>query len=518
MKRWLPRALLLAAIPLAAGAVEAPNRAQSISDAITELDVARAKQLLDATDSDSPTLAFERARLALYVGDCDTASAILSAPTFTTSPEGAALGELARTCAMATAASLIVEDAPRGMWIRLQDERDRALVPFIVDVADRARRAVEKDLGVQMPRPLRLDLVRDLFSLSAVSGLPVNAAETTGTVAVARWGRVTMITPRATPLGYPWEDTLAHEITHLALSRATRDRAPLWLQEGIAKREETRWRSERPFDDAHDHDRAARNALAAGRSVGIDNLGPSIAMLPTPEAASVAFSEVTSFMGHWIRENGEPALHLLLLDLRGSGSDSADAAMRSVTGYPLRYWIAHWRKALLERPEAKPVDAPRRPEHPTLKPTEANEVARRLRLGDLLFSRGHSAAAATEYDGALRLVGTEAALRWRAGRAHLAAGDQPGARQALGSLTDLGSGHGGWFALTGRFQREAGDTAAAQRSFALGIGLDPLDEDVACEGQWTPRSARAVAVEVPPLPQEPARRALCEAARDIPRE
>jgi hypothetical protein len=131
--------------------------------------------------------------------------------------------------------------------------------------------------------PLRIDLVRDLFSLSAVSGLPVAAAETTGTVAVARWGRVTMITPRATSLGYPWEDTLAHEITHLALSRATRDNAPLWLQEGIAKREETRWRPERPFDDAYDHDHVARTALAAGRCRR-RQARPPIAMLPTPEA------------------------------------------------------------------------------------------------------------------------------------------------------------------------------------------------------------------------------------------
>jgi hypothetical protein len=44
---------------------------------------------------------------------------------------------------------------------------------LLTDVAVRARAALEKDLGVEMPRPLRIDLVRDLFSLSAVSGLPV---------------------------------------------------------------------------------------------------------------------------------------------------------------------------------------------------------------------------------------------------------------------------------------------------------------------------------------------------------
>lgn len=511
MRRWLLATLALV-LPLTAGA-EPPNRAQRIADAITELDLARATQLLEELGSDSPSLAFERARLAIYSGDCDTASAILSAPTFSSTPEGAALGELAKSCARATAGSLVVEDAARGVWIRLQDERDRALVPFIVDISDRARRAVEKDLSVEMPRPLRIDLVRDLFSLAAVSGLPVAAAETTGTVAVARWGRVTMITPRATQLGYPWEDTLAHEITHLALSRATRDRAPLWLQEGIAKREENRWRPPRPFDEAFAHDQIARTALLSGRAVGVDKLGPSIAMLPTPEAATTAFAEVTSFTSYWIRENGEPALRLLLADLRGSGADSADAAMLSVTGYPLAHWIARWQKTLVA-PPTKPSEPPKPQADKPLKPAEIGEIARRVRLADLLFSRGHSAAAAVELEGVLERAGKEPSLRWRAARAKLGS-DAAEARAALGTEEHVGSGHGGWFALSGRFQRESGDAASAERQFRLGIALDPLAEDVACEGHWVARgpSGRGPA---PALPTDPARRALCVAAREIP--
>ena len=285
---------------------EAPSRAQAIADAITELDVERGRELLEKTDSTSPTFAFERARLAIYLGDCDTAAAVLASAELSATPEGGGLFELSKSCARATAGAVVHDDRDAGVWIRLQDEADRALVPFIVDVAVRARKQIEIDLGTELPRPLRIDLVRDLFTLSAISGLPVTAAETTGTVAVARWGRVTMISPRTTHLGYPWEDTLAHEIAHLALSRATRDRAPLWLQEGIAKREETRWRSPRPLDSTPPADSVARAAILSGRSVGVDKLGPSIAMLPTPEAAATAFSEVTSFVAYWVSESGVP--------------------------------------------------------------------------------------------------------------------------------------------------------------------------------------------------------------------
>jgi hypothetical protein len=96
----------------------------------------------------------------------------------------AELFDLASRCRGATAGALIVEDDKAGVWLRIQDEADKVLAPLLTDVAVRARAALEKDLGVVMPRPLRIDLVRDLFSLSAVSGLPVESAETTGTVAI----------------------------------------------------------------------------------------------------------------------------------------------------------------------------------------------------------------------------------------------------------------------------------------------------------------------------------------------
>ena len=68
---------------------------------------------------------------------------------------------------------MTIDDPEHGIWIRLQDDADRALVPFLVEVAGAARIAIARDLGVELPRPLRIDLVRDLFSLSAVTGLPL---------------------------------------------------------------------------------------------------------------------------------------------------------------------------------------------------------------------------------------------------------------------------------------------------------------------------------------------------------
>lgn len=480
-----------------------------VADAITELDVERASRLLKEVDPAAPNLAFQRARLAIYMGDCDSAEAILQSVTDT--PDAVRLAELARTCSRATAGSLIVEDPSMGVWVRLQDAEDRVLVPYIARVVADSRENLKKDLGIELPSPLRIDLVRDLFSLASVSGLPVEAAETTGTVGIARWGRITMLTPRAARSGYPWEDTLAHEITHLVLTRGSRDFAPLWLQEGIAKRQEDRWRAPRPFDGKPSADQVAKQALLDGTSVGIDQIGPSIAMLPTPQAASISYAEVESFMDYWIATHGSAAFTLLLLELKGLGTRDPDPVMLSITGFPLRYWIARWQQHLRDLPDP----AEEKPEPQGL--AEGN-VAQSVRLGDLILSRGQLDPAAGYFDQAVEQAPDKPAVRFRAAAARHALGDVAGAATRVGDLTQVGSLHGGWLGLLGRQQLAAGsgaDPARAHHLLHVAIGIDPLSVEAACEGHGG-RTSRNGLPEAEPIDQN--RQRLCAAARRIVRD
>ncbi|HEY2409876.1 MAG TPA: hypothetical protein VGI10_27915 [Polyangiaceae bacterium] len=515
MTRVRPHLLALCVLSWLLGVAQArpfeDNRAQRVADAITEMDLAHAEQLLSESAEDSPVFGYERARLAVYSGACDRALAILSSPVLSETREGSQLSELAKSCARATAAGLVVEDAQRGIWLRLQDDEDRVLAPFLFDVAAQARDAISKEIGVDLPRPLRIDLVRDLFSLSAVSGLPLDAAETTGTLAVARWGRVTMLSPRAMTQGYPWQDTLAHEITHLLVTRATRDFAPLWLQEGLAKRFETRWREPRPFDQASWADAQARAAARGGRSVGIDKLGPSIAMLPTPEAAGTAFAEVTSFVHFFIEQNGEAGLRLLLGDLRGNGVAGADAALRSVTGYQLADWNRRWQTQLVAGNDAPLTDEKFAPPAPR----SARDLARRARLAEILMGAARPASAAVELAPMLEAAPHSARLRAELARALFASHDDSGVGKVLGARTEIDNLYGPWFGLHGRVSKAQGDFTAADSDFTLGLAATPLSEDVACEGFSVQTDAVG---DKPSLPERPAWRDLCEATRRLPRD
>jgi hypothetical protein len=481
---------------------------RALSDAIIELDLGRAQKLANGTDAETPQFLLERARLLLYLGDCVGASAVFSNPAITESKEGAQLAQITKNCARATAAGFVVEDKPRGIWLRMQDDADRVFAPFVFEVAAQARDRIGAELGVDLPRPLRIDMVRDLFSLSAVTGLPLENAETTGTLAVARFGRIIIISPQATRSGYHWEDTLAHELTHLLVTRASRDRAPLWLQEGVAKREETRWRAPRPFDAADWAEETATRALRQGRQIGIDKLGPSIAMLPTPEAASTAYAEVQSFIGYFIHEQGEAALRLLFADLKGLALDDPNSALRSVTGYDLGAWNRRWQKHLLESSSslAAPVSSVAPP-----RGFDPRDLARRARLGDLLLQTGYGTEAALTL--APGVSGSEPVYRARVARAEVARHDPQQAALRLGAETEIDGIYGPWFGLRGRLLEKT-DAKAAARSFELGLASDPLAEEVACEGRFSVGAE----LDEARLPAAADWRALCEAARKLPRD
>jgi hypothetical protein len=472
-------------------------RARSIRDSILEMDLPAARSALSGADMADAALAIERARLGIYEGDYDGAAALLGRSDLASTEEGAELGYIALGCARGMAATVEIRDDAGFVAVRLQDDDDRALVPMLTDVAVRVRETLFKDLGVELPKPLRIDLVRDQFTLAAMTGLPEEAARTTGTVAVAKWGRVTMISPRATPRGYPWLDTLAHEMTHLALSRGTRDKAPLWLQEGVAKREETRWRDPQPLDDFPPIDTVAAVGMERGLGRPLDQLGPSIAMLPTPEQASVAFAEVQSFIRFWAREAGDEALPQLVLRLRAANSlDDTSRAIQDVSGVDFATWDKRWRAYLATRPRDIPPELAPRGNIPG-----AQEISKRFRLGELLDRRGHHQAAASEFARAHTLVPGDAAIRCGLAAALLAGGDRTAAASLVDKVEDLHTRYGRFWSLHGLLFADR----APERAFTLGISLDPLEPAVACEEKPPPE-----------LPGDAIRVALCEAARRVP--
>jgi hypothetical protein len=450
--------------------------------------------LLATADATDPYMVLERARLALYDGDCDAAALALSDPTVAKLDaqeyEGhyeAGLGDIARGCARAIAGTSVFEDKAANVWIRFQDDDDRALAPLLVETLVKARETLTRDLGVDWPKPTRVVVVRDLHALSAMTGLPYESASTTGTIGVAKWGRVTLLSPRASQHGFPWRDTLAHELTHLAVTHASGDRAPLWLQEGLAKREEIRWRASSPFDDRPSPESVVAYGIQKHIDVPLDKLGPSIAMLPSADQAMVAFAEVTSFVRTMVEQSGDEATKKLLKALRDHVP--VDEALTTATGSSLGAWDKKWRAHLASVGASPPASLL------ASESKDARTMREHVRLAELLIGRDHKDDAVVELD---KLGGPflfDPRVRYLKARA--LEGSGPVARRVLGDPAEIAASYAPWWAIRGRLARADGDGEAAG-DFVEAVAEDPFDVEAACES--LDGSARA---------GEP----LCEAAK-----
>jgi hypothetical protein len=516
----LLRGLALLALPLVGASAPALSHAQEdtahrAQALIAGLDYSEARQVLSDADADAPPVALERARLAIYELDCDGASAILARPEVQKLESGEMLADIARGCQRVIAALAVDRDEERAIEVRWQDEHDRALAPLLFDTVARARETLTRDLGVDWPLPTRIVVVRDLLSLSAMTGLPYKSAQTTGTVAVAKWGRVTLLSPRASHHGYSWRDTVAHELTHLAVTRASRDQAPLWLQEGVAKREEVRWREPGPFDDRPPPDAVVQRGLELNLGLPLDKLGPSIAMLPSADAAMVAFAEVTSFVRMYVQVQGDDALPKLLHELR-AGKET-DAALQSVSGADLKAWDARWRAYVTTRPhEPLPALFGLGGEHgPHDSLEKMRDLRDRTRLASLLLERSpaHAPAALAELDRIAlshspvapeawdRAMG-DPSVRWLRARALEAAGRRAEGEPLVADPRQVLSSYGPWWAIRGRWARLGGNEPTATASFIEAVAADPFDAEGACE-----------TIEAADSPAEADKKALCDAAR-----
>lgn len=448
-----------------------------------EYDEARAE--LAKADPTSPLVVLAKARLALYEEDCDLAAALMGHGEAALGEEGRVVADVARGCARVTAATVVEKDEASGVVIRFHDEADRALAPLFIETAVKAREALSRDLGVEWKRPTRITVVRDLLSLSAMTGLPYKSAQTTGTVAVAKWGRVTILSPRASKHGYPWRDTLAHELTHLAISKQSLERAPLWLHEGVARREEQRWREPGPFDDKPSPEAIALRGMELQIDYPLDKLGPSIAMLPSADAAMVAFAEVTSFIKYFVESSPPDALPKLLVALRTA--KTADEALRQVSGETLAQWDVRWRAQLGKRAKE--------PLSPLFglgaDPPGLGDSRERSRLAELLLGRGHASQALVQLDKIPEAMLADPSLRYTRARVLEATGDEKTAEAVVEDPKAWISSFGPCWAVRSRLARQRGDDGAAEASQAEAIAQDPLGVESACgsvdgSGRGTP--------------------------------
>jgi thiol-disulfide isomerase/thioredoxin len=377
----------------------------------------------------------------------------------------------------------------RGRFkVRYKPGLDAVIVEEAAQVLLQSEKNIVPYLGVAPPGETILEIFPDGRSFIAASSLTKDAVQTTGTVALSKWSRLLLTSPRALGRGYDWSDTAAHEYIHLVVAHNTDDNAPVWLQEAIAKYLDNRWR------DGRDHFRLSvrsqgllARAVAERNFVSFEEMHPSLAMMPSADRAALAYAQLAVLMDFCFKKGGDGVL-LRVLPLLKAGEEAPDALARGA-GYATfgdleAAWMTHMRnmelknRALGELPTNLDGGSSEIDNDPVLSHRE--DLARFVRLGDLLRDRTQRPKEALiEYNKAIPPDEPQSPLLAnRIAQAHLLLGESRRARAALEeSLEDYPE-----FALShktlGEIYHQEGQLRAALAAYGHAVELNPFDVDV----------------------------------------
>jgi Flp pilus assembly protein TadD len=369
---------------------------------------------------------------------------------------------------------------------------DAVLADYGLETLEAAATALGGDLGFEPARPIPVDILRNSADLATMTTLTDEEIERTGTVAVSKWSRIMLTSPRAMRLGYEWQDSLSHEFIHYVVAALTHDRAPVWLQEGLAKFLEHRWRAPAGLALNPSTQHFLAKALANGKLITFDAMHPSMAKLPRSEDAALAFAEVTTAIACLFAKGGSAALREVLATVR-DGGDARVAVARAYGGSGT--WSEFeraWRQFMTglhykTLPGMEPIVRKYKKKGVSSAPSEddasstTGEADKFLRLGNIMLIRNRPRAASVEYEKGYKIAGSS---HWifpvKLGRTYLALGEADQALKAVGpaeaTYPELPWPH----LIAGQAALAKGDAKAAVASLVLSLAINPYDPSVHC--------------------------------------
>jgi tetratricopeptide (TPR) repeat protein len=368
----------------------------------------RTLQEMRAAGVDLALLRRTEAHLAFHEGRYASALELLEGVASSPGGDAPLEAELAHYRATVEATSDFVEEKRGRTVVRFAPGVDQILVEEVFETMEAAYREIDPLIGVSLPQSTLVEIYPTGRRFIAASGLGAEAVRTTGVVALSKWARLLVTSPRALARGYAWKDTVVHEYIHALVAFRTQDRAPVWLQEGIARHLEGRWRSptSQPLGPYAQSLLAA--AIARKDLVSFEEMHPSMAFLPSAERASLAFAQVKVLVEFAMARGGDAAIASAL----GAVAQGEDAriALGKAAGHPdfesfltdaMRYLegLDLVKRRLARLPLVIDAEADEFDSDPLL--AERRDMADFARLGDLLLEARRPRAALVEYGKAM---------------------------------------------------------------------------------------------------------------------
>lgn len=457
-----------------------------VVDCLDEADIACARAALaplDPDQSQDADVVLYAARTEFFDGNYDKAHAYLIRALELGAPDPYDdLGLYERTKVVTQGYALVTRDQYQ---MRYRAGLDAILIDDAIAAMEKSAKHIAPLMGGPPPGEILLEVFPHARAFTEASSLTEKDVRTTGVVALSKWSRLLMVSPRSLSGGHDWEDTIAHEYIHLVVSHHTRDRAPVWLQEAIAKYLDNRWRDGTdgfrldPYSEG-----LLADAVKTGDLVTFEQMHPSLAKLPSAEMAGLAYAQLATLMAFSFEKGGEDLLTRVLPRVK-NGEDPRivlateagfktlqellDAWMQWIQNRGLQQRGVQSRPIAFESDDAVAAD-------PVM--GSRRDLANFMRLGDLLQAREHYEAALIEYAKATAADGKGSPLlSTRIAMAQLALGDTAGAlastEESLLRYPDVAETH----RVRGQILRALGRAEEAAEAYRESVGIYPFNEE-----------------------------------------
>ncbi len=477
---------------------EARARIQNLEQSLADWQLAEARtelvELKKLTEADHEAVQYFSGRIAFEEGRYADAVKHLTAAKLSEKP-GSYLA-LAKDTERLTAGYASAQSA--HFVITYPKGKDEVLVPWALEALESMRTAMEKDLGWAPTEKVRVEVVGNARELSKVSSLTVESIRTTGTIAICKFNKLMVTSPKAVVRGYDWLDTLAHEYVHYVVGNASKNTVPIWMHEGLAKYLESRWRG--PAGGAMTPSTLALlgSRIRSNKLIPFEKMHPSMALLPTAEDAATAFAEVFFAIDLIHRQGGAASLKSLLQKMAAGVTDKQ--AVEAVFKQPWptfeKQWMAHLKaqpfpkdlippssqdkKELAENFPGKAKEKKGREisfgDFAEVKETDARKWAH---LGELMRERNRMTAAAEHYGRAHAMVGDRyEALSNKYALALLELKRLPEAQAVLEGSLQVHPGSAQTNVHLGRLLLRQKDWPRAKLAYLDALAANPFDEEV----------------------------------------
>ncbi len=484
---------------------------EAVSACLDRQDVACAEAALEAAGArrGSPIARAIAARVSFWASDYPTAYDTLAAAIADAEAAGAPLpaplaAPLAQMERTLYATAGWVEERRGRFRIRYRPGPDAVLVDDVAEILERTDRFVTPLLGSSPPGETVVELFPDVRSFIAASSLTLDDVESTGVVALSKWTRLLITSPRTRGDGYDWRSSISHEYLHLVIAANSRDRVPVWLQEGLARFLEERFETGR---DAFRLDRSSEGALARAlrlerdgadpndpnRLVSFEEMHPSLAKIKvfdesgqidavaSGRRAQLAYAQVATLVQVAFTLGGEGSLAKAIAACgEGTPANVALAQAAGLTTFPQLWerWLADLRGRGLREADvagpapvvdgATPID-----DDPVL--GTRRDLANFLRLGELLAAAGRHRAALVEFGKARDPNDAESPLVGaRVAASQLALGEKDSAQATLERVLDVHPDHPPSLRVLARVLSEQGRFGAAAEAVEQALSRSPF--------------------------------------------